>query len=134
MAAKLLARIAAPSLEEAARDLAVAIAAACDAEDGDVVLVGPFDAIRHESAVIALRVMLARQAGRLFVSNIVPVGIDFRSPEQRTRLRDAVIEELGRHCHVRAFNSAHDLVVAAREPQIETPQLLHQRGIITCTT
>jgi hypothetical protein len=76
--------------------------------------------------VIALRVMLAGPAGPLLVSNIVPnIAVDFSSAERRTRLRGAVIEALGRHCWVRALDSTHELVVAAREPQNEAPPLLH---------
>ena len=75
MTLKVLTHIEATSLVAAACDLAVSIAAAFEVDDGDVVLVGPFDPILREGAVVALRVVVARQARQLLVSNIVPVGI-----------------------------------------------------------
>ena len=125
MAHKMLARIEASSLERAGHDLAVAVAVACDANYDDVILIGPFDPVRHEGAVIALRVMLARPLGPLLVFSIVPDAVDFGSGTERARLRDGVIEALSRHCHVRAFDNTSELVAAACEPKSEASALLH---------
>jgi hypothetical protein len=107
----------ATTMEEVARDLAIAIATALDGDGDGAMLVGPASAIMDDGTTLGLNLMLARPPGPLLAMQILPTfALDINTASERARFRDAIVEALKRYCFVRSFTTVRQLIEAARAP------------------
>jgi hypothetical protein len=109
----------ATTIEEVARELAVAIATALDA-------MAPFWSAPRRR--FGINLMLVRPPGPMLAMQILPTfALDIATAGERERFRDAIVEALKRHCSVRSFSTVRELIAAARAPapQREARPLLH---------
>jgi hypothetical protein len=119
----------ATQMEQAARDIAVAVVTALDVADGNILLVGPLIPVSREGVVIEGHIAFGRPTGRVVVLNVVPEALDLSSDPARAAFRDAIVAVLGRRYQVRTYASAPALAAAAnllqRDDADERQEVLH---------
>jgi predicted NBD/HSP70 family sugar kinase len=115
------------TMDEVARQLAITIATAVEGDGDGAVLIGPASAIMDDGKTLGLTLMLARPPGPMLAMQLIPnFSLAIDTAAARSAFRDAICEELKRHCVVRSFPAARQLIEAARSPppKREAPRLL----------